>query len=150
MNKDIDIATRKELYKNPTIQAFYRKLQEKTDSLFSFFFKTHATKTTALIVTHNLILGLAIMYLLFGDVGYLYYITLGFMVLVLASNLMFRGCPLMKLERKYLNTKEWYGAYHMLEFFGIDITNQDVKKYFILWGGMIVLIPFLRIYFRFW
>lgn len=139
-----------ELYKNSYVKKTYNKLQENTDKLFSLFFKTHSIKTTALIVTHNLILGLAIMYLLFGDVNIFYYVTIGFMILVLLFNLLFQGCFLMKLERKYLNTKEWYGAYHMLEFFGIDINNKDVKKYFIIWGSLIACVPFLRMYWKLW
>ena len=125
---------------------FYTQLQEYTDNLLNYFFDSHKNKTVFLIVFHNLLMGLAIMYLLFGNINYFYFFVIGFMGLVLLLNILFRGCFLMKLERKYLNTKEWYGAYHMLEVFGLDLNNSKVKKLFYIWGLIIAIIPFIRIY----
>lgn len=124
----------------------YSLVTQTTETFLNSITHHNGTKALLLIVFHNLFLCLGILYLMFGKMNTLYILFMLFMVLVLISNLLFRGCFLMKLERKYLNNKHWYGAYHLLEFFGIELNNDNVRKYFYIWGFIVTMIPFTRFF----
>lgn len=115
------------------------------DNIFSFLFKNDNFKTVSLILFHNIILFISFLYLIVGDVGLLYYSIIIFIILIIIVNYFLKGCPLIKLERKYLKNSNWYGAYHSLEFFGIKPDKKNIKTLFTLWGLMLLTIPIYRI-----
>lgn len=128
-------------------ETIYKNIIHSTETLLDSITKHNGRKALLLIVFHNLFLFLGILYLMFGKLDMYYLVFMLFMLIILITNLLFRGCFLMKLERKYLNSKNWYGAYHLLEFLGIELNNQKVSIYFYIWGIFVAMIPFIRFFF---
>ena len=124
----------------------FQFVTQTTDNVLHSITQHNGTKALILIIFHYLLLYLVILYLMFGKMNRFYTLLILFMLLVLISNLMFRGCFLMKLERKYLNCKDWYGGYHFLELFGIELNNENIPKYFFLGGFFVAMIPFTRFF----
>ena len=50
-------------------------------------------------------------------------------VLGMFLHLFFNGCIHLRLERSLFNNKKWYGPYHILENFGIELNTKTITKY---------------------
>ena len=118
----------------------------KIDEFISIFISSTNIKTLTLIALHNIFILLCIIYLFIGKINQLYYVVIGIMVLILLLNYRYKGCPLIHLERKYLQTNKWYGSYHVLELFGINPSKSNIKQLFIIWILIIGMIPLYRLY----
>jgi hypothetical protein len=69
-----------------------------------------------------------------------------FWLFILLSNICFRGCLLLKLERYLWNTKSWFGPLYLFcddEY----MTPNMVNNFFICRQVLIIMIVFLRILF---
>ena len=72
--------------------------------------------------------------------------ALVFWVLILLSNICFRGCLLLKMERYLWNTRSWYGPMYLFceeEY----ITPNLANNFFICRQVLVVTIIFLRFLF---
>ena len=121
-----------------------KELNKKIDSILSIYLKNKNSKLLGLLIIHNVFILICIMYLLFGKMNLIYDIVVVIMILVLLMNIKYRGCPLLKLERKYMESKEWYGGYHSLELLGIKPNNENIKGLFKLWVLLIGIVVIYR------
>jgi hypothetical protein len=85
-----------------------------------------------LVIIHWLLVGIPLIYILFGKVNTLYYILSFLVYLVCALHLYFKGCILTRIERKLFETTEWWGPWIVLfkplEYFGIRMSNNLANK----------------------
>lgn len=67
-------------------------------------------------------------------------------ILIMLSNISFRGCFLLKLERYLWNTQSWYGPLYLFCDEN-NVTNGIVNNFFICRQVLVMTIVFLRILF---
>jgi hypothetical protein len=110
----------------------YDKTHAYIDDFLSKYFKTNNEKANVVILFHYTLMAFVILYIMFGDLSYIYYGLVVFMLYVFITNMLFNGCIFLKLERKYLNNRGWYGLYHILEIFGITINSKNIMTFYYL------------------
>ena len=66
--------------------------------------------------------------------------------LIMLSNISFRGCFLLKLERYLWNTQSWYGPLYLFCDEN-NVTNGIVNNFFICCQVLVMTLVFLRILF---
>ena len=112
------------------------------DNTFNLFNLKKSTKGLTLIIIHYLTILSILFYLIFGKVNMLFYFITVFLVFVFIINIIYKGCPLIRLERKYINNKEWYGIYHSYELINIKPNKNNMKLFsyssFILFTSIII------------
>lgn len=123
----------------------YKQTTHTIDYILSKFSNDDMTKGYILIVFHNIFMGVLALYLLIGRVASVYYISVLLLLLIFISNVVFRGCVLLKMERKYINSKGWYGGYHILEYLGFPLNTQMVVFYYYVWVLFLFVVLFTRI-----
>ena len=87
-------------------------------------------------------------FLFFYPISNTLYFVLLLWIIILLSNIYFRGCILMKLERYLWNTKKWYGP----SFIFCDLNNWSdtkIKNTNICKLVIIITIIFIRILFKY-
>ena len=87
-------------------------------------------------------------FLFFYPISNTFYFVLLAWIIILLSNLYFRGCILTKLERYLWNTKKWFGPY----FICCDLnewSDTKIKNVAICQIIIIITIIFLRILFKY-
>lgn len=94
-----------------------------------------------LVIIHWVIIGIPVLYLLFGKVNTLYYILTYLAYVVYTLHLYFKGCILSRIERKLFETTEWWGPWIVLfkplEYIGIYMNTNLANK--IINCGILVL-----------
>ncbi len=97
---------------------------------------------------HLLFQIVSIYFLFFYPISNTFYFVLFIWILVLISNLYFRGCILTKLERYLWNTNSWFGPYYM--YFNLDKwSNNKIKNMYICQIITLITILFVRILFKY-
>lgn len=120
-------------------QLYYNTL-EYFDKFLSLFTKNNQMKFHILYIIHYYFVFMfpIIMIIIYPTRNTLLMDTI-FHLVVFLFHLLYNGCILLKIERKYLGTKDWYGLYHLLEIFGI--TNY--KQYIFYYHNMSILFLFI-------
>ena len=106
------------------------RLENTVDNFLSLFTDSTKYKLIILLLFHNISLFFLILYLVIGTNKNIHYIAIIIFFIIFIINYANSGCPLLKLERKYLNTKQWYGGYHALELIGVKPTKENVRSLF--------------------
>ena len=102
------------------------------------------------VIFHWLIIGMPLLYLLFGKVNTLYYLLAGLAYVVYALQIYFNGCILARIERRLLDTPQWWGPWLVLftplEYIGLYMTASLANQ--LINGGILLLtgIIFYKIY----
>ena len=81
-------------------------------------------------ILHCLIIGFFVLNSIFGKVDHIYILGILILLCVVFFHLLFRGCILIKLERRLLNSKDWYGPWTFL-FRYLDDNKIKYDKSFI-------------------
>jgi hypothetical protein len=93
------------------------------------------------VILHWFIIGIPLLYLLFGKVNTLYYILSCLVYVVYMLQLYFKGCILARIERDLFETTEWWGPWIVLfkpmECIGIQMHTSLANK--IINTGILVL-----------
>ena len=102
-------------------------------------------------ILHCLLLGFFVLNAIFGKVDYIYLFSIFILFSVAFFHILFRGCILIKLERKLLNTKDWYGPWTFL-FRYLDDNHIKYNKSFIynILGFIVAFIIILKLYKNIW
>ena len=87
-------------------------------------------------------------FLIIYELGNLFYATIVLWVVILFSNLYFRGCILTKIERHLWNTKDWYGPYFLYCEI-LKLSPMMIHNLFICKTILIITIIFIRILFTY-
>ena len=98
-------------------------------------------------ILHCLIIGFFVLNTVLGKVDYIYLFGIFLLINVVFYHFLFRGCILIKLERKLLNTKRWYGPWTFL-FRYLDDKHIKYNKSFIynILGIIVAIIVILKLY----
>ena len=103
-------------------------------------------------ILHCLIIGFFALNAIFGKVDHIYLFGILILLGVVFFHLLFRGCIFIKIERKLLDTKDWYGPWTFLfnsvEYYFNDKLSINLKNnIFICWGIIISTLLLLKIVF---
>lgn len=115
---------------------FYTTM-EIIDTFLSVFTHDNFIKGLIIAIPHYVIMTLIIVYVIFARISTLYYWLVGFLFIVLIINIIYRGCILIKCERRYFETKQWFGGYELLRILNIPLSDQHVINYYYLWVFLI-------------
>jgi hypothetical protein len=127
----------------PHATSLYATTIKIIDDILSVFTDDDFTKGMIVAIPHYVIMTAIIVYVMFADVRQAFQVTsvyfwlIIFLLGVLIINILYRGCILIKCERRYFNNREWYGGYELLRLFGIPLSNERVIIYYYLWVGLI-------------
>jgi hypothetical protein len=89
-------------------------------------------------------------FLIFGKIGLIFYATIIIWILILFSNIYFRGCILTKIERHLWNTNDWSGPYFLYcQLLFPNISKTMIENLFICKIILIATIVFIRFLFRY-
>ena len=126
--------------------SLFHETLELIDRIVSVFSSDDYTKGILIAVPHYLAMLVIIVYIVFGEVSHLYYGVVAFLLFVFITNVIYRGCILIKCERRYFGNKEWYGGYEVMRWLGIPIDDASVKVYYGLYVLMVAGIIGVRLY----
>jgi len=102
-----------------------------------------------LVLSHWIITGIPLAYIVFGDVNLFYYISCLIWIGIFITHFYFAGCICTRIERKLWDTKDWWGPwiffFTFLELTGIKMTTNLANNIFICWGICLAMIAFLKI-----
>lgn len=98
-------------------------------------------------IVHCVLLGFFVINAILGKVDYIYLFGIFVLLSVAFFHLLFRGCILIKLERKLLDTKDWYGPWTFL-FRYLDDNHIKYNKSFIynISAFIVAIIIILKLY----
>ena len=116
------------------------RLENSIDKVLSYIMDSNKSKLLFILLFHNISLFLMILYLVVGTNKKMHYYVVSVFFIIFAVNYANSGCPLLKLERKYLGTKQWYGGYHALELIGIKPNRDNVRALFYIWSALILVV----------
>ena len=84
------------------------------------------------VIIHWYIIGIPLIYLLFGKVSTLYYILSYLVYVIYAFQIYFKGCILARIERNLFETTKWWGPWIVLfkpiEYIGIQMHTELANK----------------------
>jgi hypothetical protein len=84
------------------------------------------------VIIHWLIIGLPLIYILFGKVNIFYYILSSLVYVIYCLQIYFNGCILARIERHLFKTTEWWGPWIILfkplEYIGIYMDTNRANK----------------------
>lgn len=85
-------------------------------------------------------------YLTFFPVDKTYFILFFIFLFFFISNFIFKGCLCLKIERRILNSKDWYGPYKLMEMFNIELTIKNLLLFFYLFHLTFIFIVLYKLY----
>lgn len=120
--------------------ALFEKLKDKlglNNKYFAFF----------IIINHLLLVGVAVLYLILGNVNNNYFIFIIFWILLLFFHFYFNGCFLTRIERHYLKDDKWYGP-PTIPFLlvGYPISKQEANNFIYICSFIITTIIIVKLF----
>ena len=122
----------------------YDNTKEEIDRIVSMFFTSTTSKFLFVYILHYTFSIVPILLWIIYPSKITRWWNFFFIGFVVLSNFYFNGCIILKMERQYLNDKKWYGFYHILETFGIELTNQRIQiltffyfLFFLVWWYLV-------------
>jgi hypothetical protein len=104
-----------------------------------------------LVFLHYTFILITFIYFILSDINYKFYISILIILCIFILHFYFRGCILIRVERKLLNNKEWYGIWNFiifpLKFIGFDITSGLINNIFICFGIITLFFILIKILF---
>jgi hypothetical protein len=121
----------------------YKEMINYIDTFFSLFSNDNYTKFIISIFLHYTISSIIIVIILLGSINYIWWICYIFAITNCILNLIYRGCLLLKLERKYTNDKEWYGPYNILLKMRV-IDKENIFIFYLIYQLTILFIGLIK------
>lgn len=121
----------------------YNQMLNYLDNFFSLFSNNNDTKFIISLFLHYTISSIVIVVILLGNINYIWWICYIFALFNCILNLIYRGCLLLKLERKYVADKNWYGPYNILIKYNI-INKENIFIFYLIYQLIILIIGFIR------
>jgi hypothetical protein len=121
----------------------YKEMINYIDTFFSLFSNDNYTKFIISIFLHYTISSIIIVIILLGSINYIWWICYIFAITNCILNLIYRGCLLLKLERKYINDKEWYGPYNILLKMKV-INKENIFIFYLIYQLTILFIGLIK------
>ena len=104
-----------------------------------------------IFLIHNAFIFSLVCYLFIGKINYLYYIAVIVWIIIIGFQLYYKGCVLIKLEKKMFQSKEYNGIWeHIIPLFTKknDINYKQKKHNIIRCIGLLFcFVIFLRLIF---
>jgi hypothetical protein len=121
----------------------YKEMINYIDTFFSLFSIDNNTKFIISIFLHYTISSIIIVIILLGSINYVWWICYIFAITNCILNLVYRGCLLLKLERKYINDKEWYGPYNILLKLKV-INKENIFIFYLIYQLTVLFIGLIK------
>ena len=121
----------------------YKEMINYIDTFFSLFSNDNYTKFIISIFLHYTISSIIIVIILLGSINYIWWICYIFAITNCILNLIYRGCLLLKLERKYINDTEWYGPYNILLKMKV-INKENIFIFYLIYQLTILFIGLIK------
>jgi hypothetical protein len=121
----------------------YKEMINYIDTFFSLFSNDNNTKFIISIFLHYTISSIIIVIILLGSINYVWWICYIFAITNCILNLVYRGCLLLKLERKYINDKEWYGPYNILLKLKV-INKENIFIFYLIYQLTVLFIGLIK------
>jgi len=127
------------------MSAFQKELYDKTleygDRVLSLFSSKNTTKFYILCIIHYYVVFIfPILITILSPTWMSFLIVTIFHLMVFFLHHLYRGCIFLKMERKYMNSKEWYGFYHLLELIGITDYKDNITYYHRMAMGILFVV----------
>jgi len=94
-----------------------------------------------LVLFHWIVSGMSLLYLIMGEINYLYYLICFLFILTVGGHFYFNGCILTRIERHLWKEKYWWGPWMLLftplEYIGVKMNNKLADN--IIYCGIILL-----------
>ena len=107
---------------------------------------------TFIYFLHNFLVGLILILATIGPFGRLFDISVLIIVIIAFLHFYFNGCICIRLERHFLNDKDWCGLwgpfFDLLESIGFDTNRQFRSATFIIVGAVVILRLAIRLLHR--
>lgn len=104
-----------------------------------------------LILIHYFIVLIPFYFVIFSKIDYKFYISIILVFLIFILHFYFNGCIFIRVERKLLNDKNWYGIWNIifipLKYLGFEINSNLINNIFICVGIFIIFFIFIKIIF---
>ena len=101
-----------------------------------------------IFILHHIVACLSLIYILIGEINWLFYFVFASWIAAFGAHLYFNGCILTRLERTLWNTRDWSGT--LAWIFApagktdIEMTPNLVNNIFICCGIVVFMVGFLR------
>lgn len=122
----------------------YDEIIKYLDNFFSIFSNNNTNKFMITGILHYIISIIIIFVIIFGKIDTFWWISYIIAFITALLNYKYNGCLLLKLERKYLNDKNWYGAYNILMHNNI-IKKENIFVFYNVYQFIILIIGIIRL-----
>lgn len=114
--------------------------------LNNLYFKPNYYYAFILIVIHYSIILLPIIGYFKTESLILKQVIIIYMLMIGLINIYFKGCPLIRIERKLLNHKSWIGIHEYLRVMGIKSPSKRLIELITILGFIIIFVAFYYTY----
>ena len=129
---------------NKTLDMHYKDVIETIEIKLYSLTGDNALSGFIVYLFHTLICGIPLLYMVLGEVNYIFFACVFFWFFIFRLHFYFKGCILVKAERHLWNSKDWLGPWMLLfrplnYFLDTEISKETSEKIFIAYGVMLVL-----------
>jgi hypothetical protein len=122
----------------------YNSVYKFLDNILSYCSKIDDVKATILMILHYPPMYLKTFKLLFGKINFVWWLCLIILLIIIILNIQYNGCIFIKMERKYMKCKEWFGPYNLPVKLGL-LRKEDILPFFYIIQVLIFIIIVYRI-----
>jgi len=127
----------------------YQYIYQYIDKLLSRITKIDIVKARIIMFIHYSIMYMKTFKLLLGKINYIWWLCILLLILIILINIKYDGCPLLKMERKYMKDKEWFGPYYLPVKMGL-LTKEQIMPFFYVIQVLILIIISYRLVIHFY
>ena len=127
----------------------YNQIYTFIDFFLSRITNIDTIKARIIMIIHYPIMYMKTFKLLFGKINIIWWLCLFALVFIIILNIVYDGCIFMKMERKYMKSKEWFGPYNLPVQLGI-LNKEYILPFFYGIQILIFIIIFYRIFIHFY
>lgn len=100
-----------------------------------------------IIITHIIVIGIWVLYLILFKIDYIYFIFILFWILLILFHFYFNGCFLTRIERHFLKDDKWYGP-PTIPFLmvGYPITKEEANNFIYMCSFIITTIIMVKLF----
>lgn len=113
--------------------------------LYSHLYPNNILNGFVVLFFHWIIVGYALIYIIFGDVNILFFICIVIWILIFVMHIYFHGCILTKIEKQLWQANDWCGPWSLpFKILEDNFGNfSKTTKQYIYYGWAMVLSNFV-------
>lgn len=126
---------------------FQQLFFEKTTYLLNLIFRDNELSFWIMTWFHHIVCSLVLLFIILAPTSSIQFkLSIIFYFFWIIFNYFFNGCIFIRLERFILNDDSWFGLFHTLELFNIQITKKNINKTFFSLSIIIYYIILFKIF----